>query len=395
MGNMVATDSLIATFDAKYTYSFWRPVTAIRHTNPDGSYSATPINTWMPAVMTPSFPEYVAGHGSFVSAQAELYTQFFGTPQIEIDLDSTVTGTTRHFATADDLRTEIINARTWGGLHFRSSSELAVALGQQLVADALSQFLGADPASDTGQHALHHRRHPQVRGRAARPGRRLAPTTWASTSRWPSRTPPPTPARTTTRSRWCSTGSRCTRTCRPTLLRGYVQLSTSVVPGAAGAAGQRAPGRHGRLRSRLHCGVTPPHYLGPTIVATKDRPVRILFRNLLPTGIGGDLFIPVDTTVMGSGMGPDHVTGCMETDPQNPMCGMGYDMDGIESPRTGCYTENRATLHLHGGITPWISDGTPHQWITPAGENTPYPQGVSVRARPRHGRLGRSERRRA
>jgi hypothetical protein len=44
------------------------------------------------------------------------------------------------------------------------------------------------------------------------------------------------------------------------------------------------------------------HYLGPAIVAQKDRPVRILFRNLLPTGEGGNLFIPVDTTVMGSGM---------------------------------------------------------------------------------------------
>ena len=43
------------------------------------------------------------------------------------------------------------------------------------------------------------------------------------------------------------------------------------------------------------------------------------------------------------------------------------------------YTQNRATLHLHGGLTPWISDGTPHQWITPAGENTPYPKGVSVK----------------
>ena len=52
--------------------------------------------------------------------------------------------------------------------------------------------------------------------------------------------------------------------------------------------------------------------------------------------------------------------------------------DGIRNPdvhaepqaRPMCFTENRATLHLHGGITPWISDGTPHQWITPAGENT-------------------------
>ena len=48
------------------------------------------------------------------------------------------------------------------------------------------------------------------------------------------------------------------------------------------------------------------------------------------------------------------------------------------SRRVDCFAENRATLHLHGGISPWISDGTPHQWITPAGENTSYPKGVSV-----------------
>jgi FtsP/CotA-like multicopper oxidase with cupredoxin domain len=93
------------------------------------------------------------------------------------------------------------------------------------------------------------------------------------------------------------------------------------------------------------------HYLGPAIVAQKDRPVRIKFTNALPTGAGGDLFLPTDTTVMGAGMGP--------TPGEN-------------------YTQNRATLHLHGGNTPWISDGTPHQWITPAGETTSYPKGVSV-----------------
>ncbi|HSV85822.1 MAG TPA: fibronectin type III domain-containing protein [Levilinea sp.] len=144
----------------------------------------------------------------------------------------------------------------------------------------------------------------------------------------------------------------------PTKLRGYVQLETSVVKGE----GAPLPGGY--------TGVTAPHYLGPTIIATKDRPVRILFRNLLPTGVEGNLFIPVDTTVMGSGMGAQ-MGGMDNMDPQNPMCDM--------APKPyGCYTENRATLHLHGGISPWISDGTPHQWITPAGENTPYPEGVSV-----------------
>ncbi len=122
---------------------------------------------------------------------------------------------------------------------------------------------------------------------------------------------------------------------------------------------------------QANMGGTQPHYLGPLISATKDRPVRILFRNLLPTGTDGNLFLPVDTTVMGAGMGPN-MDGMAEPDPQNPMCGM------IPKPYD-CYTENRATLHLHGGITPWISDGTPHQWITPANENTPYPEGVSVK----------------
>ena len=99
-------------------------------------------------------------------------------------------------------------------------------------------------------------------------------------------------------------------------------------------------------------------YLGPLIVAQKDRPVRVKFTNNLPTGAGGNLFLPVDTTVMGAGMGP---LG-MDVPPGMPMN----------------YTQNRAGIHLHGGLMPWISDGTTHQWITPAGENTPYPKGASV-----------------
>ena len=56
---------------------------------------------------------------------------------------------------------------------------------------------------------------------------------------------------------------------------------------------------------------------------------------------------------------------------RNPVCG--------NTPKpVDCYSENRATLHLHGGVTPWISDGTPHQWVTPDGETTAYPKGVSV-----------------
>jgi FtsP/CotA-like multicopper oxidase with cupredoxin domain len=167
-----------------------------------------------------------------------------------------------------------------------------------------------------------------------------------------------------------------------TLLRGYVQLSTTVVPGL-----------HIPLTNALMDGTTTPvllpdgsqaygvdkpHYLGPVIAAEKDHPTRVLFRDLLPTGVAGDLFLPVDTTVMGAGAGPAVPAAIanmgLGADTVNPDCG--------KTPKpTWCYSENRATLHLHGGATPWISDGTPHQWITPAGDPAAieYPKGVSVK----------------
>jgi hypothetical protein len=66
---------------------------------------------------------------------------------------------------------------------------------------------------------------------------------------------------------------------------------------------------------------------------------------------------------------------------RNPMCN--------EDPKPdSCFADNRATLHLHGGISPWISDGTAHQWITPAGETTDWPQGVTVANVPDMGAAG-------
>jgi FtsP/CotA-like multicopper oxidase with cupredoxin domain len=166
-----------------------------------------------------------------------------------------------------------------------------------------------------------------------------------------------------------------------TLVRGYVQVET---PDNA-AVSQHFPLVNEMLDGSTQpvfingqpaYGVTAPQWLGPTLLATKDRPVRIVFYNLLPTNAGGDLFLPVDSSMMGSGMGPMGMDMAMDEgsvmdEVRNPLCS--------ESPKPDmCFKDNRATLHLHGGITPWISDGTPHQWITPAGEMTDWPQGVSV-----------------
>ncbi len=128
----------------------------------------------------------------------------------------------------------------------------------------------------------------------------------------------------------------------PATLRGYAEYNST----ATGA----------------HNGVL--QYLGPLIIAhtydpTKKagvngngKPVRFMVHNLLPTGVAGNLPLPVDPTYMGAGPGPN---------------GAG----------AGDYSQNRVTMHLHGGATPWISDGTPSQWFTPAAEPSVYSKGAS------------------
>jgi FtsP/CotA-like multicopper oxidase with cupredoxin domain len=118
------------------------------------------------------------------------------------------------------------------------------------------------------------------------------------------------------------------------------------------------------------------HYLGPVIVATKNRPVRIKFINNLPGGAAGKLNIPVDLSVMGAGPGPAAGAGWGTSQDANPSA-ICASAAGAPTPNQ-CFTENRATLHLHGGHTPWISDGTPHQWIVPAAETNPHKKGMSV-----------------
>ena len=193
-----------------------------------------------------------------------------------------------------------------------------------------------------------------------------------------------------------------------TLARGYVQIETPELdPTGATAATKptafRADGsaisQHVPLVNKLLdgtevaikdaagntvYGVTPPQWLGPFINAKKDKPVRVVFHNYLPTGTGGNLFLPTDSTMMGSGMAPMSM-GTPTNDStvvdqvRNPTC----TQEGKSAARTAsnaseCFSDNRALLHLHGGMTPWISDGTPHQWITPAGEGSTWPKGVGV-----------------
>jgi VCPO second helical-bundle domain len=151
MVNVVGADAQIAVMNAKYHYLFWRPVTAIDPTAvtqdgygpvpgfDDGNASTTEETGWRPLLGTPNHPEYPAAHGSITSAVAEVLARFLGTNKLALDVHGfDATGSVgnldavHHFEKADDLRDEIVDARVWAGLHYRSSGLAGVTLGKNV-----------------------------------------------------------------------------------------------------------------------------------------------------------------------------------------------------------------------------------------------------------------------
>jgi hypothetical protein len=136
MGTLVVTDAGIACFDAKYTYLFWRPYTAIRSgADPD----------WLPLVNTPNHPEYPSAHGCVTSALTRVIAKALGTDRINVDIWGAQAGastlaTTRHFESVGDIQSQIADARVWIGFHFRSSVMAGLDVGNRVAAWTLKRY---------------------------------------------------------------------------------------------------------------------------------------------------------------------------------------------------------------------------------------------------------------
>jgi hypothetical protein len=139
MGTTMMADALIACWDAKYTYGFWRPITAIPAAATDGNDRTTPDPTWEPLLPTPNHPEYTSAHNCVTAAVGVTAKALVGGNRIELDVTSTVTGTTRHYAHTNDLERDIVNARVWVGFHWRTSDQVGYRLGEQVSRWALDR----------------------------------------------------------------------------------------------------------------------------------------------------------------------------------------------------------------------------------------------------------------
>jgi hypothetical protein len=139
MVSVTYADALIACFDAKYHYKFWRPITAIRAGDTDGNDATVGDPSWSTLLAaTPNHPEYPSAHSCVTPAGGLVVARFLGTPMIDLTVPSLTGLGDRHFPRANDLEYEVSNARVWGGIHYRSAVEDGVEIGKKTANQVLA-----------------------------------------------------------------------------------------------------------------------------------------------------------------------------------------------------------------------------------------------------------------
>jgi len=143
--NLTFADSVIAFYDAKYTYNFWRPVTAIRDASTTDNPKTTPDTTWLPEVVnTTPDPSYPGAHAVISAAGETVLISFFHHDHLRFDVTSEVmSGTVRSFDSFADAAEEATLSRIFAGVHFRFDLTRGQRLGRQVADFVVDNFLTA------------------------------------------------------------------------------------------------------------------------------------------------------------------------------------------------------------------------------------------------------------
>jgi hypothetical protein len=143
MEDLAAADGFIGCYKDKYYWKFWRPVTAIREADTDGNPATEADPNWTPLfdpatpqfgppLATPPFPDHPSAHSCGTSAIVHSMQDFFGTDKISFSAFSPRTHTTRSFERLSYALKEVIDARVWGGIHFRTADAQGAVLGMKV-----------------------------------------------------------------------------------------------------------------------------------------------------------------------------------------------------------------------------------------------------------------------
>jgi len=130
--NMAMADAVIAIWNAKNFYDTWRPVTAIQHADLDNNPLTEADPNWQPLLVTPAFQEYPAGHPGVSAAAAAVLAERFGNNTSYTITSPAMTGVTRTLPSFSAGVQQVIDARVFGGIHFRFAGDTAAVMGRQV-----------------------------------------------------------------------------------------------------------------------------------------------------------------------------------------------------------------------------------------------------------------------
>jgi len=134
-------DAAIGCWEAKYSYTFWRPVTAIREADTDGNPETIQDPTWTPLLVTPAHPDYPSGHSCVSGAAGVILADRFGErTRFSIETD-VMLGVVRDYRSFSSALEEVKNARIFSGIHFRSACDDGQALGRSVAGYVLDNAL--------------------------------------------------------------------------------------------------------------------------------------------------------------------------------------------------------------------------------------------------------------
>ena len=138
--SMSVADAIIACWDSKVHYGFWRPSTAIQLAEEDGNSATAADPAWEPLIPDPPYPDYTSGLNAVIGAATRAMTRVLGTDRIDLTITSPVTNTTRTYELAEQLCADCVDGRVYVGVHFRFANVAARMQGQQVADWALDRY---------------------------------------------------------------------------------------------------------------------------------------------------------------------------------------------------------------------------------------------------------------
>jgi hypothetical protein len=140
-------DAMIAVFDAKYKYNFWRPITSIRNGDIDGNDATERDPSWTPFINTPMHPEYPCAHCIVSGTIGTVIESEIGNSPAPVFATNSpsANNTKRTWTKMEEFMQEVANGRIYDGVHFRNSTEVGTAMGRKIGALAAAKYFGMKP----------------------------------------------------------------------------------------------------------------------------------------------------------------------------------------------------------------------------------------------------------